>query len=209
MFSICSQINLSYRVRIEEFVTAADPDKEKNITFGNCNAFQRKLIYQIVEKDYADTITATSQVKNNQKVLVVERKWSAEKQMADVEKRNDEDENEYHRLVGLSAILYKISKSVRILSYLLQPIFHGPHLNKTKRTIFFFLHTQKKLIVGHNMFMDIFYLVRQFFEPLADNLKKFKKQAHKIFPKQATFLITFYSILKLQNKLNYFLFPVK
>lgn len=114
-----TNICLSFRARIEAFVTAADPDKEKNIIFGNCNAFQRKLIYQIVEKDYQDTVTATSQVKNNQKVLVVERKWSTEKQMADVEKRNEDDENEYHRLVGLSAILYKISKSVRVLSYLL------------------------------------------------------------------------------------------
>lgn len=42
--------------------------------------------------------------------------------------------------------------------------------------------SQKKPIVGHNMFMDIFYLVRQFFEPLAETLKAFKKQVHKIFP---------------------------
>lgn len=33
------------------------------------------------------------------------------------------------------------------------------------------------------MFMDLFYLVRQFFEPLADKLKLFKKQAHRVFPK--------------------------
>lgn len=43
--------------------------------------------------------------------------------------------------------------------------------------------SQKKPIVGHNMFMDLFYLLRQFFEPLAGTLKSFKKQAHKIFPK--------------------------
>lgn len=57
-------------------------------------------------------MTATSQVKNNQKVLVIERKWSSERQLADVQKRNEDDENEYRRLVGLSAILLKISQSV-------------------------------------------------------------------------------------------------
>lgn len=42
---------------------------------------------------------------------------------------------------------------------------------------------QKKLIIGHNMFMDLFYLIRQFFEPLPESLKKFKGQTHRIFPK--------------------------
>lgn len=42
---------------------------------------------------------------------------------------------------------------------------------------------QKKIIVGHNMLMDLYYLLRQFFEPLGDSLKIFKKQVHRIFPK--------------------------
>lgn len=111
---------LLFRARIEQFINAADPEKEKNIVFGGCNAFQRKLIYQIVEKGFNDKVTATSQVKNNQKVLVIERKWSPERQLADVEKRNAEDENEYLRLVGLSAVLLKISQSVCIALIQLQ-----------------------------------------------------------------------------------------
>lgn len=167
---------LFLRARIEKFVNAADPEKEKNIVFANSNAFQRKLIYQIVEKSFNDRVTATSQMRNNQKVVVIERKWSPEKQLVDVEKRNAEDENEYLRLVGLSAILLKISKSV------------GKHnlADEFFRLKFYWKHIitlQKKLIVGHNMFMDLFYLVRQFFEPLADKLKIFKKQTHRIFPK--------------------------
>lgn len=113
------------RARIKAFINATDPEKERNIIF----AHQRKLIYRIVENEYSDKVTATNQMRNKRKVLVIERKWSAERQLADVEKRNEDDENEYRRLVGLSAILLKISKSVRVqfscyLELLLFPVTH-------------------------------------------------------------------------------------
>ncbi|XP_055310617.1 poly(A)-specific ribonuclease PARN-like isoform X2 [Sitodiplosis mosellana] len=139
------------KCKIQKFLEAGEKDSENNVVFGNCNAFQRKLIYQVIQKEFYDEVTATSQTVNNQKVIVIERKWSTERQQQGVDQQNEEDEAEYRRLVGLSALLLKISKS-------------------------------KKPIVGHNMFMDLFYLIRQFFEPLAETLKSFKKQAHKIFP---------------------------
>lgn len=85
---------------------------EKNLLFGNCNAFQRKLIYQIIHKEFHDKVTATSKQVNNQKVIVVERKWSSERQQIEVEKQNQNDESEYQRLVGLSLLLLKLSRSV-------------------------------------------------------------------------------------------------
>lgn len=85
---------------------------EKNLVLGNCNAFQRKLMYQIIHKEFHDKVTATSKQMNNQKVIVVERKWSSERQHIEVEKQNQNDENEYHRLVGLSLLLMKLSQSV-------------------------------------------------------------------------------------------------
>lgn len=92
-----------------------DSETEKNVVFGNCNAFQRKLIYQVIQQDFRDLITATSQTVNNQKAIVIERKWSTERQRQEVEQQNRDDEREYRRLVGLSALLLKISKSVRNL----------------------------------------------------------------------------------------------
>lgn len=62
--------------------------------------------------DFNDEVTATSQTMNNQKVIVIERKWSKERKQQEVELQNEEDEGEYRRLVGLSALLMKISKSV-------------------------------------------------------------------------------------------------
>lgn len=85
---------------------------EKNLVFGNCNAFQRKLMYQLIHKEFHDKVTATSKQVNNQKVIVIERKWSSERQHIEVEKQNQNDENEYQRLVGLSLLLLKLSQSV-------------------------------------------------------------------------------------------------
>lgn len=100
------------RSQIEKFLDQ-DNSTEKNVVFGNCNAFQRKLIYQVVQKEFNDDVTATSQTVNNQKVIVIERKWSTERKEQESEQQNEEDENEYRRLVGLSALLLKISKSVK------------------------------------------------------------------------------------------------
>lgn len=102
------------RSQIEKFLDSKqDSSAEKNVVFGNCNAFQRKLIYQVVQKEFNDDVTATSQTVNNQKVIVIERKWSTERKEQESEQQNEEDENEYRRLVGLSALLLKISKSVK------------------------------------------------------------------------------------------------
>lgn len=91
-----------------------EAETEKNVVFGNCNAFQRKLIYQVIQRDFQKQITATSRTMDNQKVIVIERKWSTDRQKQEVEQQNQDDEREYRRLVGLSALLLKISQSVSV-----------------------------------------------------------------------------------------------
>lgn len=97
------------RIKIQSFLANTT---EKTVVFGNCNAFQRKLLYQVIEREFSDDVTATTQTVNNQKVIVIERKWSNERKEQEIEQQNEEDENEYRRLVGLSALLLKISRSV-------------------------------------------------------------------------------------------------
>lgn len=107
------------RTKIQKFLEQNECDGEKTVVFGNCNAFQRKLVYQVIQKEFYDEVTATSQTMNNQKVIVIERKWSVERQKKEIEQHNEDDENEYRRLVGLSALLLKISQSVSIFQYLI------------------------------------------------------------------------------------------
>lgn len=97
------------RTRIQNFLNSSE---EKNIVIGKCNAFQRKLIYQLIEKEFGRDVTATSIQKDNIKMISVERKLSAAEQRKLVDQKNGEDEDELHRLIGLSALLRKLSDSV-------------------------------------------------------------------------------------------------
>lgn len=160
------------RTNIKDFLKSTD---KKNIVIGKCNAFQRKLIYQMIEKEFGKDVTATSLQKDNAKVISVERKLSSEEQKKLLEQKNEEEDEELHRLIGLSALMQKISDSVSCESTLVTWSQFNCHCFRSS--------LQKKLIVGHNMFLDVFYLVRQFFEPVPDTLKEFKKRTHKIFPK--------------------------
>lgn len=45
------------------------------------------------------------------------------------------------------------------------------------------LSETKKIIVGHNMLLDLLYVLKQFFGPIPDDFDDFKKMAHGIFPK--------------------------
>lgn len=86
---------------------------KKALHIGPHNAFQRKLIYQMIEKEFQQDITATSQNVSSQKVMVIERKWSAERQKQDVVEKNAAEENDLEQLIGLTVLLQKISQSVR------------------------------------------------------------------------------------------------
>lgn len=97
------------RKDIKKFMIA---DDAKNIVIENCNGFQRKLIYQLIEKEFAKDVTASSIQKDNMKVISIGRKISLEEQREITRQKNEDDEEEYRRQVGLSALLQKISESV-------------------------------------------------------------------------------------------------
>lgn len=44
------------------------------------------------------------------------------------------------------------------------------------------LSDSKKLLVGHNIYQDLFYLIRQFFQPLPEDYQSFKALVHDLFP---------------------------
>lgn len=50
------------------------------------------------------------------------------------------------------------------------------------RKVIDMLSESRKLVVGHNMLLDICHLVAQFVQPLPDTVQEFKKLTHSIFP---------------------------
>ncbi|XP_053665344.1 poly(A)-specific ribonuclease PARN-like [Anopheles marshallii] len=133
---------------IEEFLQSDRPE----LIVGNCNAFQRKLIYQMIEQRYIRKVsTSTVSLENNQKAIKVERKRSYEEEQALDEQRRAQENEDLELNVGISLVLQELSKA-------------------------------RKLIVGHNMLLDLFYVLRQFFKPLPVDYQEFKKLAKEYFP---------------------------
>lgn len=97
------------RKNIQNFLIS---DDKKNYVVDNCNAFQRKLVYQLIEKEFREDVTAISMQKDNLKTIAIERKITKEEEMEIVRKKNEEEELDYFQRVGLSTILEKISASV-------------------------------------------------------------------------------------------------
>uniref|UniRef100_A0A182IUN9 Uncharacterized protein n=1 Tax=Anopheles atroparvus TaxID=41427 RepID=A0A182IUN9_ANOAO len=134
--------------RIGEFLKS----DEKEVIVGNGNAFQRKLIYQMIEQRYLGKVsTTTVTLEDNQKAIKVERKRSPEEEQALEQQRIVKENEELEAKVGLSLVLQELSKA-------------------------------RKLIVGHNMLLDLLYILRQFFKPLPVDYKEFKKLTKEIFP---------------------------
>lgn len=51
------------------------------------------------------------------------------------------------------------------------------------RKVIDMISESKKMIVGHNMLLDICHVIGQFVQPLPDTLAEFKVLTHKLFPK--------------------------
>ncbi|XP_050074145.1 poly(A)-specific ribonuclease PARN-like [Anopheles maculipalpis] len=133
---------------IEEFLQSDRPE----LIVGNCNAFQRKLIYQLIEQRFQRKVsTSTVSLENNQKAIKVERKRTYEEEQALDDQRRVRENEDLETSVGMSLVLQELSKA-------------------------------RKLIIGHNMLLDLFYVLRQFFKPLPTDYQEFKKLTKEYFP---------------------------
>lgn len=134
--------------RIEEFLKSDD----KDLTISNCNGFQRKLVYQMIDSKYQKTISTSSvTLEKNHKAILIERKRTKEQEMKLEAERVDQENNELELTIGLSLVLQELSRA-------------------------------RKLIIGHNMLLDLLFVIRQFFRPLPPHFHDFKKIVRELFP---------------------------
>ncbi|XP_058464193.1 poly(A)-specific ribonuclease PARN-like isoform X2 [Malaya genurostris] len=126
--------------------------EEKTYTITNCNGFQRKLVYQLIESKYSKLVSTSSvPLANNHKGILIERKRSKEEEQQFQAERVVQENDDLDSIVGLSLVLQELSKT-------------------------------KKLIIGHNMLLDLLFVIRQFFRPLPHNYLEFKKIVRELFP---------------------------
>lgn len=120
--------------------------------FEKVTAFQRKLLYELIEQDFYNKVsTSTKNIENNKKALIVSIKRSSEDETKLENDRIRDDEGHLIDSMGLRLIMKEISAS-------------------------------KKLIIGHNCLLDIMYLTNQCFQELPEDYDSFKKLIHEKFP---------------------------
>jgi poly(A)-specific ribonuclease len=120
--------------------------------FEKLSAFQRKLVYELLEREFNNKLsTATKTGDNNRKFMVVTTKRTVEEELKIDADRKREDDTYLVDTIGLRLLLKEISQS-------------------------------KKLIVGHNCLMDLMYVTSQCFTSLPHSYEEFKKLIHQIFP---------------------------
>lgn len=97
---------------IEVFLSTNE-HKEKIVS--NLNGFQRKLVYQMIEKFFYNRVSTSSRTENNQSQIVIERKRTLEEEKLLDEKRVRTEDSDLMETIGITTILQLISESVIFL----------------------------------------------------------------------------------------------
>lgn len=89
--------------------------KVEETVFDKVNAFQRKLIYELIEREFNNKVSTSVRTVENRKALVVESKRSEEDEMIIEKVRQKEDEAYIAEYVGLRLLLKEISASKKLV----------------------------------------------------------------------------------------------
>lgn len=87
---------------------------EKEITIEHCNAFKRKIVYQMLEQEFAGEVEVSSRClpHSNIKILVVERKRSSAEEAARQKGKLQLERDNLEDYVGFTTVLMLLSESV-------------------------------------------------------------------------------------------------
>jgi poly(A)-specific ribonuclease len=145
-----NEINLINDARTK--VQSILDNKITEACFEKLNSFQRKLVYELLEREFYNKVSTISRTLDDKsKALVVTKKRTNEEEVEIEDRKIRDDETFLIESIGVRLILKAISES-------------------------------KKLIVGHNCLLDIMYLIQQCFQDVPEDYEEFKKLVHKIFP---------------------------
>ncbi|XP_058054289.1 poly(A)-specific ribonuclease PARN-like [Anopheles bellator] len=118
----------------------------------NRNGFQRKLIYQMIEHRFQQQVSTSTITLENNHKCIKVERKRSPEQEKAFEEKRIAQENE------------ELQNTIG-LSLVLQE-----------------LSKARKLVIGHNILLDLLYTIRQFFKPLPTDYKEFKKLTKEIFP---------------------------
>ncbi|XP_028319501.1 poly(A)-specific ribonuclease PARN [Gouania willdenowi] len=138
--------------KVIEKVGALLNDSEKTLDLEPCTGFQRKLIYQTLNRMFPKGIhVETVETEKKERFIQVSKVDDEERKRREQQKLERQQE-ELNDAVGFSRVIHAISKS-------------------------------SKLVVGHNMLLDVMHSIHQFYCPLPEDLQDFKEVTMCVFPR--------------------------
>lgn len=136
-----------------------------------CNAFLRRLIYQTAQTKFADkVILKTKQLENKDRILFVTKFKGKEELKKEENKRIEEERELLEEVIGFSKVVKYIVNSVSV--------FHIHYITVVYLYIFF---CQGKLVIGHNMCLDLLHTIDKFLTPLPKEYTEFKECVSCLF----------------------------
>lgn len=89
---------------------------EQSITIEHCNAFRRKLVYQLIEQEFAAEVFASPRKLPNSsiKVIEIQRKRSDHEEKQYLKGKLQQEIDEMEDYIGFTTVLTMLSESVRI-----------------------------------------------------------------------------------------------
>ncbi|KAK3089306.1 hypothetical protein FSP39_002559 [Pinctada imbricata] len=127
--------------------------ESETLELPKCNGFQRKLIYQVVRQKFTSGIHLESKTGEKKQRYIVVSKVKSEDELK--KKEEEKQKNEMQELDDAIGF----TKVINMIS------------------------KSGKLVIGHNMFLDLLHTLHQFCAPLPDDYEEFKSLTNCIFPK--------------------------
>ncbi|KAM6156271.1 poly(A)-specific ribonuclease PARN [Rhynchocyon petersi] len=137
---------------VEKIEDLLQSDEDTNLDLEPCTGFQRKLIYQTLNRKFPKGIhVETLETAKKERYIVISKVGEEERRRREELKHAKEQEG-LNDAVGFSRVIHAIANS-------------------------------GKLVIGHNMLLDVMHTVNQFYCPLPADLNEFKEMTTCVFPR--------------------------
>ncbi|CAH3997884.1 poly(A)-specific ribonuclease PARN-like [Pieris brassicae] len=146
-----------YKAQIEEICTKVGAfvkeNKSNEMEVDRCNAFVRRLLFQELGSRFKNDVFLETKVFENKDRILKVTRLSSSD-----ERKNKDDERKEKEWEDLEEAI-GFSKIARLISQ------------------------SGKLVIGHNMLLDLLHTLNHFFQPLPVDYSSFKEFAHCMFPR--------------------------
>lgn len=85
---------------------------EDSLKLTDCNGFQRKLVYELINGSYDDLLTFNKSIDNEYNTVEITYKRTLDEEMLVEEQRKSNEDKELKEAVGLALLIRKMSRSV-------------------------------------------------------------------------------------------------